>query len=67
MVLWYAPISDLEIYEQANARVVRPGQTASHVSIRHLVGSRMEELAYKKLVGRQQVQSALLELFEEDD
>jgi len=67
MVLWYAPISDLEIYEQANARVIRPGQTSDHVSIRHLVGSRMEELVYRKLAGRQAVQSALLELFEEDD
>lgn len=67
MVLWYAAISDLEIYSQANARVVRPGQDSDHVSIRHLVGSRMEELAYKKLAGRQAVQGALLELFEEDD
>lgn len=67
MILWYAPISDLEVYQQANARVVRPGQDSDHVSIRHLVGSRMEQLTYKKLSGRQKVQDALLELFEEED
>ena len=67
MILWYAPISDLEVYQQANARVIRPGQTSDHVSIRHLVGSRMEQLTYKKLSGRQKVQDALLELFEEEE
>lgn len=66
MVLWYAPLSDLEIYEQANARVVRPGQTANHVTIRHLVGSRTEQAAYRRLSQRQEVQDALLELFEEE-
>lgn len=67
MILWFAPINDLEIYEQANARIVRPGQTSNHVSIRHLVGSRIEQLAYRHLVQRREMQGALLELFEEED
>jgi SNF2 family DNA or RNA helicase len=67
VIIWYAPLIDLEIYEQANARIVRPGQDANHVSIRHLVGTKTEQLAYRRLANRQEVQSSLLELFEEED
>lgn len=66
MIIWYAPTDDLEIYEQANARIARPGQTAHRVIVKHIVGTKMEELVYKRLKGKQKAQGALLELFEEE-
>jgi len=65
MVLWYAPTNDLEIYQQANARIARPGQTANKTQIIHLVGSPADKRVYRRLDGKQKVQGALLELFEE--
>lgn len=64
MVMWYAPTHDLEIYEQANARIARPGQTAEHVQIVHIVGSPTDKKVYSRLQQKKKVQGALLELFE---
>lgn len=62
VIVWYAPVASLETYEQANARIARPGQT-SKTSIVHLVGTPVERATYARLKDRAQMQDVLLELF----
>lgn len=59
-VIWYGPTMSNEIYEQANARVTRPGQKLNQL-IAHIVGSKVEEKAYMRLRTRQKMQGLLLE------
>lgn len=61
-IVWYSPTNDYEIYEQANARIRRPGQT-SKTLIGHLVGTPVEKLTYNRLRDRGTNQGFLLELF----
>lgn len=63
-VVWYAPVSSLEIYEQANARVTRPGQTRKTL-IAHLAGTNVERATYKRLRERASMQGMLLQMFKE--
>jgi SNF2 family DNA or RNA helicase len=63
MILWYAPIDDLEIYNQACARIPRPGQTLK-TAIVHLVGSPAERKMYRNLGGKDKRQVKFLELFD---
>jgi SNF2 family DNA or RNA helicase len=63
LVLWAGPTWDLEIYEQANARIARPGQDADRVVIAHVMGSAIERKVYRRLQDKQKMQGALLELF----
>lgn len=65
-IVWYSPTNDYEIYEQANARITRPGQT-SKTLILHLVGTTVEKLAYKRLQERGTFQGMLLELFKNQE
>ena len=64
MVVWYAPVWDLEVYEQANARIVRPGQTANRVLIAEIAATPVERRIYKRLAAKQTMQNILLEMFE---
>lgn len=61
-IVWYGPTNSLEIYEQANARITRPGQTAKTL-IAHIGGSPVEKLAYARLRAKGKMQGLLLELF----
>jgi SNF2 family DNA or RNA helicase len=61
-ILWYSPVTSLEIYEQANARITRPGQT-KHAHVIHIVGSPIEKRVYDRLRTKSKMQGALLELF----
>jgi SNF2 family DNA or RNA helicase len=61
MAVWYGPVNDLEIYEQANARIVRPGQKHKTL-IAHLIGSPAEKRVYAALKKKQQTQETLLEI-----
>ena len=47
-VIWYAPVTSVEIYLQANARINRPGQKNS-MAVVHICGSDVEERLYKML------------------
>lgn len=62
-IVWAAPVTSLEIYEQANARITRPGQKQD-AHIIHLMGTAAEKRVYKKLASKASMQGALLELFE---
>lgn len=60
-VLWYAPAYSNEIYEQANARIIRPGQKRKQLII-HIESTEMERRVYKRLRNRQRLQGLLLDL-----
>lgn len=62
-IIWYGPIPDLEIYDQANARIRRIGQTKKQFVI-HLQGTPVEKKIYRLLRAKQAVQNRLLEMFE---
>jgi len=63
-IIWYTPTTSLETYEQANARISRPGQTQKQLII-HLTGTPIETKLYRRLQLKRTLQGALLELFEE--
>jgi len=63
-IVWYAPVHSNEIYEQACARVRRPGQTRTTV-IAHIAGSDVERRVYKRLEEKQSLQGVLLEIVKE--
>ena len=62
-IVWYTPTTSLETYEQANARITRPGQTKKQLVI-HLSGSPVERKMYRRLQEKRSLQGALLEMFE---
>lgn len=65
-IVWYAPIYSNDTYEQACARVRRPGQTRTTVIV-HIAGSEIERRIYQRLQGKQKLQGLLLDLMKEDE
>ena len=63
-IIWYMPITSLEIYEQANARITRVGQKHRQ-QVLHLQSTTVEKKIYSMLRGKQKIQNALLDLLEE--
>ena len=63
-IVWFAPTASNDTYQQACARVRRPGQTRTTVIV-HLCGSAIERRAYARLEKKQKMQGALLDLFKE--
>jgi len=61
-IVWYAPVTSLEIYEQANARIRRVGQKHKQLVL-HLQATPVEKKIYKLLQSNQQVQDAFLGMF----
>lgn len=49
-IIWYAPVTSVETYLQANARIDRPGQKNA-MTIVHIKGSPVEERLYSMLKG----------------
>ena len=64
-IVWYAPIGSNETYEQANARIVRPGQKLNTL-IAHIEGSEVERRMYARLRSRGTMQGVLLGMFEQE-
>lgn len=64
-VIWFAPITSLEIFDQANARIRRIGQKHKQ-QILMFAGSPVERAVYGMLRRKQSVQDKLLSLFAED-
>ena len=60
-IIWFAPINSLETYEQANARIVRPGQKLNTLIV-NIEGSPMEQKMYARLQHKGRMQGLLLEL-----
>jgi SNF2 family DNA or RNA helicase len=63
-VIWYLPITSLETYDQANARIRRVGQ-AHKQQILHLQSTPVEKRIYRLLQQKQKVQEKLLDMFED--
>lgn len=62
-IIWFAPVTSLEIYDQANARIRRIGQKHKQLVL-HLQSTPVEKKIYKMLQGKQKVQNELLRMFE---
>ena len=63
-IIWAAPITSLEIFDQACARIRRIGQKHKQQIIM-LQGSKVERAAYARLRAKRKVQNLLLEMYEE--
>jgi SNF2 family DNA or RNA helicase len=63
VIIWFAPVISLEIYQQANARIRRVGQKRKQL-ILHYQATPVEKRIYALLRRNQSVQNRLLELFE---
>lgn len=62
-IVWYAPTDDLETFDQANARIRRPGQTRRQLMVM-LQGTAIERRTYQRLRAKQSLQGLLLEMYE---
>jgi SNF2 family DNA or RNA helicase len=58
-IIWYTPITSLEIYEQANARIRRVGQTHKQLFL-HLQSTAVERKVYAMLRNKQRMQDEFL-------
>jgi len=61
-IVWFVPNNSSETYQQANARIVRPGQVNKTVIV-HCEGSELERRMYARLERRQDTQGVLLDMF----
>lgn len=64
-IIWYAPIFSNDIFDQACARITRPGQTRNQLIVK-IEGSPVELKAYDRLQNKQKMQGILLTLVEDD-
>lgn len=63
-IVWYAPVHSNETYQQANARIVRPGQTKT-TNIVHIQATNAERRIYATLRDRGKLQDVVLDLAKE--
>jgi SNF2 family DNA or RNA helicase len=63
-IVWYAPTVRNEIYEQANARVRRPGQKHSQLIV-NVSGSNIERKTYARLKDKQSMQGLVFDAIKE--
>jgi len=64
-IVWYAPITNNGTFEQANGRIVRPGQKHKQMIVM-IEGSAAERQVYARLRNKQAMQGALLEAVQAD-
>jgi SNF2 family DNA or RNA helicase len=60
LIAWYAPIHSNETYQQANGRIVRPGQRR-HTIIANIEATDVERRVYAALQGKQRMQDVFLD------
>lgn len=60
-IVWFTPVPSNEVNKQADARIVRPGQTRTQIIIR-MHNSPAERRTYKALDNKESMSKALLEL-----
>lgn len=60
--IWYAPIFSLEIFEQANNRMSRPGQK-NKMTVAMICSSWLERKVYEALENKAHMQNSVLELY----
>jgi SNF2 family DNA or RNA helicase len=62
-IIWYLPITSLDVYDQFNARITRIGQVHKQ-QVLHLQSTPIEKRIYKMLREHQKMQSLFLDLVE---
>lgn len=62
VIVWYAPVTSIETYLQANARIDRPGQR-NPMTIVHLEGSPVETKLYSMLQSKLDFHSKIIDLY----
>ena len=62
VVVWWGPITSIETYLQANARVHRAGQR-NPCTVVHLQGSPVERRVYKMLSEKVDIHTRLIDLY----
>jgi len=62
VIVWFSPTTSYETFEQANARIVRPGQK-HHTHIISIESCPVEAHIFKRLASKQKVSTALLDIF----
>lgn len=65
VIAWWSPTTSLEIYDQANGRINRPGQKHKMLSAR-FIGANVEKRVYTRLTQHARMQGVLLDLFEDE-
>lgn len=61
-IIWYAPVTSVETYLQANARINRPGQKNA-MTVVHIRGSDVEDKLYAMLQGNIAHHEKLIDLY----
>jgi SNF2 family DNA or RNA helicase len=64
-IIWYAPVTSVETYLQANARINRPGQKNA-MTIVHIKGSEVEARLYDMLQNNITNHSKIIDLYRQE-
>jgi len=64
-IIWYAPVTSVETYLQANARINRPGQK-NPMTIVHITGSPVERKLYSMLRNNITNHEKVIDLYREE-
>ncbi len=65
VIVWYAPVTSVETYLQANARINRPGQK-NPMTIVHITGSEVESRLYKMLQNNIGNHEKIIDLYKQE-
>jgi SNF2 family DNA or RNA helicase len=65
-IIWFAPVTSNETFEQANGRITRPGQKNNQFIVM-LEGTPVERRIYERLKNKQKLQGSLLDLVQEEN
>jgi len=64
-IIWYAPVTSIETYLQANARIDRQGQKNA-MTVVHIKGSPVEDRLYNMLRNKLSVHDKLIDLYKNE-
>jgi len=64
-VIWYSPVTSVETYLQANARINRPGQKNA-MTVVHIKGSEVESKLYYMLQNNITNHNKIIELYRQE-
>jgi SNF2 family DNA or RNA helicase len=64
-IIWYAPVTSIETYLQANARIDRQGQK-NKMTIVHIKGSPVETRLYAMLQNKLDVHTKIIDLYKQE-
>lgn len=65
VIIWYAPVTSVETYLQANARINRPGQK-NPMTVVHVTGSEVEDKLYKALQSNVDGHMKIVDLYKQE-